>query len=115
ETCSRSFPIPPRVSPGRYILGAIVDDLEGSLTLRVTVFSGDPTAPGASEALPDRTLPPGGFHQYDGILDMAGFDNGYVRVERIEGTAPFYAYGVVNDGGFPGQGSGDGAYVPARE
>ena len=28
ETCSGSFPIPPRVSPGRYYLGAIVDDLD---------------------------------------------------------------------------------------
>ena len=28
ETCSRSFPIPPRVGPGRYYLGAIVDDLD---------------------------------------------------------------------------------------
>ena len=28
---------------------------------------------------------------------MAGFDNGYVKVERVEGEAPFYAYGVIND------------------
>ena len=27
-TCSRSFPVPPRVSPGLYYLGAIVDDLD---------------------------------------------------------------------------------------
>ena len=42
-------------------------------------------------------MAPGGFYQYNGILNMAGFDNGYVKVERVEGAAPFYAYGVIND------------------
>ena len=70
---------------------------EERITLRVAVFSGDAAAPGKSEVLPDRALPPGGFHQYNGILNRAGFDNGYVKVERVEGAAPFYAYGVIND------------------
>ena len=70
---------------------------DGNLILRVTVFSGDLTEPGRSEVLPDLTLSPGGFYQYNGILNMAGFDNGYVKVERVRGTAPFYAYGVIND------------------
>ena len=70
---------------------------EERITLRVTVFSGDAAAPGKSFVLPDRTLAPGGFYQYNGILNMAGFDNGYVKVERVEGAAPFYAYGVIND------------------
>ena len=69
---------------------------EGAITLRVTVYSGDPEAPG-SLVLPDLSLPPGGFHQYNGILNLAGFDNGYVKVERVEGVPPFYAYGVIND------------------
>ena len=33
----------------------------------------------------------------------------------MSGANPFLAYGVVNDGGAPGQRSGDGAYLPARE
>ena len=70
---------------------------EERITLRVTVFSGDAAVPGKSFVLPDRTLAPGGFYQYNGILNMAGFDNGYVKVERVEGAAPFYAYGVIND------------------
>ena len=70
---------------------------EESITLRVTVFSGYSAAPGKSFILPDRTLAPGGFYQYNEILKMAGFDNGYVKVERVEGTAPYYAYGVIND------------------
>ena len=67
------------------------------VTLRVTVFSGDPATAATSLVLPDRTLPPGGFYQYNQILKMADFDNGYVKVERVDGTAPFYAYGVIND------------------
>ena len=70
---------------------------EETITLRATIFSGDPEAPAESLVLPDRTLPPGGFYQYNSILDMAGFDNGYVKVEKVTGEAPFYAYGVIND------------------
>ena len=79
---------------------------EETITLRVTVFSGDPAAPARSLVLPDRTLPPGGFYQYNGILDLAGFDNGYVKVEPVGGTAPFYCYGVINDNF-----NSDGAFV----
>ena len=73
------------------------DSNQGDLTLRVTIFSGDSAAPGRSEVLPDLALPPGGFHQYNRILSLAGFDNGYVKVERVGGTAAYYAYGVIND------------------
>ena len=73
------------------------DTGDGNITARVTVYSGDPAAPGRSLVLPDLNLPPGWFYQYNGILNMAGFDNGYVKVERVSGRAPFYAYGVIND------------------
>ena len=73
------------------------DSSEGDLTLRVTVYSGDSAAPGSSLVLPDLSLSPGGFHQYNGILNEAGFDNGYVKVERVSGRAAYYAYGVIND------------------
>ena len=82
------------------------DTGEGSITLRVTVFSGDSAALGRSFILPDLTLPPGGFHQYNGILTEAGFENGYVKVERVRGTAGYYAYGVIND-----QVNSDGSFV----
>jgi len=73
----------------------------------LTVLSGDPADPKA-QALPDVTLPPGGFTQVSGILVSHGLSlsNGYVRVERISGTAPFYAYGVIND-----QANSDGSFV----
>ena len=87
------------------------DASQGNITLRVTVFSGDSAAPGKSEVLPDLTLAPGGFHQYNGILNRASFDNGYVKVERVSGTAAYYAYGVINDNF-----NSDGSFVfPVRE
>ena len=78
---------------------------EGAITLKATVYSGE--AGGADpRVLEEEELGPGEFHQYNRILNMAGFDNGYVKVERVEGEAPFYAYGVIND-----QANSDGSFV----
>lgn len=81
---------------------------EGNITLRVTVYSGDPLNRQAF-TLPDQVLAPSGFVQFSGILQSNGFtfSNGYVRVERVSGTAPFYAYAVIND-----QLNSDGSFVP---
>jgi hypothetical protein len=78
---------------------------DGKITLKVTVFSGDVTHPQVTR-LPDIVLPPGGFQQISGILGGVSLVNGYVRVERINGTAPYFAYGVIND-----QANSDGSYV----
>ena len=69
---------------------------EGAITLRTTIFSGEADESG-SRVLREVELEPGEFHQYNRILTEMGFENGYVKVERVEGTAPFYAYGVIND------------------
>ena len=59
------------------------------------------------QVLEDVTLEPGGFHQYSGLLGVLGVPaQGYVRVERVEGRAPFYAYGVIND-----QANSDGSFI----
>ena len=81
---------------------------EGDVTLRLTVFSGDPSNP-VSQVLPDITLAAGGFSQINSILHSNGLDlsNGYVGVERVSGTAPYYAYGVIND-----QANSDGSFIP---
>ena len=89
-------------------------DADGPVTLRTTVFSGDPDD-SRPRVLEDRVLQPGGFYQYSellGVLDSAGGNGqGYVKVERVEGTAPFHAYGVIND-----QANSDGSFVfPAAE
>ena len=76
---------------------------EGPITLRTTVYSGEAGDTSARD-LGEISLEPGGFHQYSPVLgDVA---NGYVKVERVEGTAPFYAYGVIND-----QANSDGSFV----
>ena len=82
---------------------------EGAITVRTTVYSGavSDTSP---QVLEDVKLEPGGFHQYSGLLgrleSVEGNRQGYVKVERVEGRAPFYAYGVIND-----QANSDGSFV----
>jgi hypothetical protein len=80
---------------------------DGNVTLRLTVYSGDPATP-VAKVLPDESLPAGGFKQISGILNSNGLSltNGYVRVERVSGTAPYYAYAVIND-----QVTSDGSFV----
>ncbi len=80
---------------------------QGDIVIRLSVYSGDLQNPG-NQALPDITLSPGGFYQVAGILQANGlnFQNGYVKVERTSGTAPFYAYGVIND-----QVNSDGSFI----
>ena len=78
----------------------------GDVTLRLTAVSGDPQTPG-SRVLEEVTLAPGGFRQLSAVLEGAGYASGFVQVDRIAGTAPYFAYGVVND-----QNNSDGSFVP---
>lgn len=58
-----------------------------------------------------RTLQPGEWVQFDGILLQAGLPNGsygYARITRTSGVGAFTAYGVVNDAA-----TSDGSYLPA--
>ena len=81
----------------------------GPVTLRYSVFDG---ATGRKVATSDPvTLGAGAWMQLNSVLSKWKVAQGYVKVERIEGTAPFLAYAVVNDGGVPGAGTGDGSYV----
>lgn len=77
----------------------------GSITLRLTVTPADGST-NLDRALPDVTLPPGGWAQISEVLG-APLTSGAVRVTRVAGTAPFSAYAVVND-----QASSDGSFVP---
>ena len=79
---------------------------EGAITLRTTVYSGDESDM-SPRVLGDVRLGPGEFHQHNKVLGVLGSAaSGYVKVERVEGTAPFYAYGVIND-----QANSDGSFV----
>ncbi|MCC6131685.1 MAG: hypothetical protein IT186_17345 [Acidobacteria bacterium] len=79
----------------------------GSVTLRTTLCPG--TSLGTPFVAQDVTLAPGGFHQFTEVLNLAGFSSGFALIERVAGTAPWYAYGVIND-----QANGDGSFIPAR-
>lgn len=83
-------------------------ETDGRIVLRPTVYSGNPAAP-VTKVLPDMGLDPGGWTQVDQILVSNGLSltAGYVKVERVLGTAPFYAYAVVND-----MANSDGSFVP---
>ena len=70
---------------------------DGPITLRTTIYSGEAgdTSP---RVVGEVKLQPGGFHQYSGLLGRLGPPaQGYVKVEKVQGEAPFYAYGVIND------------------
>lgn len=79
---------------------------DGPITLQVTVYNGQTGAP---TVLPVEVLSPGESRQLSGVLALQGLQiqQGYARVERVSGTAPFYTYGVIND-----QVNSDGSFVP---
>ncbi len=87
-------------------------DESGPVTLRLQVHDGSSEGVAAGSPV-DVTLVPGQWAQPPGFFAAAAVTNGYARVTRVSGSAPWLAYGVVNDGGQPGQRTGDGAYVPA--
>ena len=70
-----------------------------------------------AETVVTKPIPARRWHQINGILGSYAPETrqGYIRIEKVSGENPFLAYGVVNDGGAPGERSGDGAYLPARE
>lgn len=59
------------------------------------------------------TLASGHWIQIGAILAKyaPGVTQGYARVTRTSGSVPFIAYAVINDGGQPGERTGDGAFV----
>ncbi len=67
------------------------------ITLEVQVWD---AAGRAAPTLLTRTLAPGEWFQWNGVLEKAGLPDGtfgYARVRRVSGIGPFIAYGVVND------------------
>ena len=79
----------------------------GEITLRLTIVSGDPQQPD-SLVLEDQTLEPGSFSEIEDVLRSNGLslESGYVRVEKVEGQAPYYAYALLTD-----QGGSDGSFI----
>ena len=87
------------------------DAADGSVTLEIRCFDGE--AGGVERGgVEVATLAPGQWKQLSGILRTKGIRSGWATVRRSAGKAIWLAYGIVNDGAAPGQGTGDGAVVP---
>lgn len=80
-------------------------------TYRIELWNGETGAIAAS--IDGVSVPPLGWKQLSAILSTSapGVTQGWARVTRTGGKNSFLAYGVVNDGAFPGARSGDGAFV----
>jgi D-alanyl-D-alanine carboxypeptidase len=82
---------------------------DGDVTLRITLVSGDDGTPYEAR---DVVLPPGGFQQLSvaslagGARTQQGF---FSMIEQTGGTAPYYAYGVINDNS-----TSDGSFITPR-
>jgi hypothetical protein len=86
------------------------DSDSGQLTLELQVYDGEKGGTPAGTPVVV-SLEPGQWHQETGLLAQKGVNKGWVEITRLSGTAPWYGYGVINDGGQPGQRTGDGAFV----
>ena len=80
------------------------------ITLQLQIFDGASGSPAGAPLTV--TLAPGQWAQPDGFFASSGAANGDVRIVRVNGNGPWSAYGVVNDGAAPGEGTGDGSFVP---
>ena len=85
-----------------------IDD--SSSTFEITVYDGTGNTPPRTKRV---SLGPRRWRQKQGIL--GGIAQGYVEITKTSGNNPFVAYGVINDGGRPGERSGDGAFMLSRE
>ena len=87
---------------------------EGPVTLLLEVHDG--LAAGSVRGSPLAVaLAAREWKQVNDILRIAGVTEGWVEVTRTSGTSGWFAYGIVNDGAYPGQRSDDGAYAPMSD
>ena len=85
-----------------------IDD--SSSIFEITIYDGSGERQPRTKSV---TLGPRRWTQENGILGK--FSQGYVQVTKTSGNNPFVTYGVINDGGRPGERSGDGAFLLSQE
>lgn len=87
--------------------------LDAPAQLSLQVYDGDNG--GAPAGTPEIvTVNPFEWKQVNNILALKGVRNGWVRIQFLTTNSSNHAwsaYGVINDGGGPGQRTGDGAYI----
>ncbi len=91
---------------------ANLGDAGDSVTFRIDVYDGNTGLLAGSLTPP--ALPPGGWYQINSVLQKFSVASGYAHAVKLSGNSRFLAYGVVNDGGAPGQGTSDGSFVAAQ-
>ena len=87
------------------------EDGSGPIRLELQVMDGSEGGRPAGQPL-SVELDSGQWAQPARFFAGRNIPNGYVRIRRTDGRAPWYAYGVIHDGSQPGQRTGDGSYVP---
>ena len=80
-------------------------EADGNITLKPRLCPGDGTE--FCDQWGEIVLAPGAFVQYSVRGQNPTNNNLFMTVERISGTAPYYAYGVINDNV-----NSDGSFVP---
>jgi len=81
----------------------------GNIALEIQFFDADQQG-SAARAPASVTLTPGQWTQLLNPLADRSVRNGWATIVRKAGSAPWIAYGVINDGSTPGQRTGDGAF-----
>ena len=87
------------------------DDSRGPILLHLQAYDGDAGGVPRGDTV-SVSLSPGQWAQPGNFFKNTGVANGWVKVWTNSYSSPWIAYGVVNDGGNPGERTGDGAYVP---
>jgi hypothetical protein len=90
-------------------LALVNANTSAAVTLRVTLYAADAGDSRSYVLTPDTTLGPLQWVQIGRVLDLAGYANGYAKVEIVSGAGPYVAYAVVNDNT-----TNDGSYVAAE-
>ena len=84
---------------------------EQTSVFRIEIYDGETGV--LASTIEDITAEARKLIQIDSILEQftPGIRQGYARISRIIGTNPFLAFAVINDGGQPGERTGDGTFI----
>jgi len=87
------------------------DPLSGKAFFTIEIFDGETGR--KTRTVEGIEVGPRRWIQLDGVLSRfaPSSTQGYARVTQTSGTNSFVTYAVINDGGAPGERTGDGAFI----